>query len=77
MASGATNWVHEKGNVSERDIAALERAKKIEKKNEKEGYRWVKINNRLQLFVPCKSDGKPTAEGKQRIALLKASQGIK
>jgi len=77
MASGTTNWVHEKGNVTDKDRLALERAKKIEQKLKKKGYRWIKINERLQTFVPCDEDGNPTLEGQRKIALLKESQGIK
>ena len=77
MASGTTNWVHEKGNVTEKDLLALERAKKVERKKQKEGYRWIKINERLKTFVPCDENGKPTLEGERKIAMLKESQNIK
>ena len=77
MASGINNWVHEKGNVTEKDLAALDKAKKQEKQYTRKGYRWIKINERLQLFVPCDKNGKPTTEGQRRISLLKANQGIK
>lgn len=77
MASSINNWVHEKGNVTDKDRLALERAKKIEHKLKKVGYRWVKVNARLQIFVPCDNDGNPTQEGQRRIALLKENQGIK
>lgn len=76
MASGINNWVHE-NNVTEKDRTALERAKKIERKMESKGYRWVKINERLQLFVQCDENGVPTADGQRRIDILKANQGIK
>lgn len=77
MVNETTNWVHEKGYVTERDRIALERAKDIERKQESEGYRWITINERLQVFVPCGNDGKPTKEGERKISLLKSSQGIK
>lgn len=77
MASGINNWVHDKGVVTEKDIMALERAKKLEKKREKAGYRFVKLNERIQLFVPCDKHGIPTEEGQRRIAAFKASQDIK
>ena len=77
MASSINNWVHEKGNVTDKDRLALERAKKIEKNLKKNGYRWIKINERLQTFVPCDENGKPTLEGQRKIALLKESQSIK
>jgi hypothetical protein len=77
MASSINNWVHEKGNVTDKDRMALERAKKIEKNLKKNGYRWIKINERLQTFVPCDENGKPTLEGERKIAMLKESQNIK
>ena len=73
MAEPITNWVHEEGVVTEKDIKALERAKKIEARLEKHGYKWVKINERLEIFVPCDNNGNPTLEGQRRIALLKAN----
>ena len=77
MASGINNWVHEKGNVTDKDRLTLERAKKMEQNLKKNGYRWIKINERLQTFIPCDKDGKPTIEGKRKIAMLKESQNIK
>lgn len=77
MAAQITNWVHEDGVVTEKDIKALERAKKIEDRLEKHGYKWVKINERLKIFVPCDKNGNPTLDGQRRIALLKANMGIK
>ena len=77
MASSINNWVHEEGNVTDKDRLALERAKKMEHKLKKNGYRWIKINERLQTFVPCDENGKPTLEGECKIAMLKESQNIK
>lgn len=73
MAAPITSWVHEEGVVTEKDIKALERAKKIEARLEKHGYKWVKINERIEIFVPCDNNGNPTLEGQRRIALLKAN----
>lgn len=78
MATTIENWVHERGAVTERDRIALEKAKKLEKKNERQGYRWFKINERLKVFVPFKKDGsEPTSEGWKKINNLKALMGIK
>ena len=77
MASTINNWVQEEGNVTDKDRLALERAKKIEHKLKKNGYRWIKRNERLQTFVPCDENGKPTIEGESKIAMLKESQNIK
>lgn len=71
MAAPITSWVHEDGVVTEKDIKALEHAKKIETRLEKHGHKWVKINERLKIFVPCDNNGNPTLEGQRRIALLK------
>ena len=73
MAAPITSWVHDDGVVTEKDIKALERAKKIEARLEKHGYKWVKINERLEIFVPCDKNGNPTLDGQRRIALLKAN----
>ena len=77
MASPITNWVHEKGVVTEKDRIALERAQRIEKKQEKMGYRWYKINERNKIFIPFGKDGKPTKEGYAAIERYKACLGIK
>lgn len=77
MASNISNWARERGAVTEKDRLALQRAKKIERMQEKDGYRWVKINERIRLYVPCDANGKPTREGRRRIAILKESEGIK
>ena len=71
MAAPIISWVHEDGVVPEKDIKALERAKKIEARLENHGYKWVKINERLEIFVPCDKNGNPTLDGQRRIALLK------
>ena len=77
MASTIDNWVHEEGNVTDKDRLALERAKKIEHNLKKNGYRWIKINERLQTFVHCDENGKPTLEGERKIDMIKESQNIK
>lgn len=73
MAAPTTNWVHEEGVVTEKDIKALERAKKIEARLEKHGYKWVKINERLKIFVPCDKNGNPTLDVQRRIDILKTT----
>ena len=77
MAAPITNWVHEKGVVTEKDRIALEHAQRIEKKKEKMGYRWYKINERNKIFIPFGKDGKPTKEGDAAIERYKAYLGIK
>ena len=77
MAASTLNWVFESGVVLEKDRATLEKAKRIENKNLKKGYRWIKINERNKIFVPCDKKGKPTKEGERKIQLFKNALGIK
>ena len=75
MARPMENWVYEKGVVTEKDIKALESAKKLERRNEKKGYRWIRVSPRMTIHVPCDKDGNPTEEGLRRIELLKSATG--
>lgn len=50
----------------ERGAYALEKAKKIENRRYKKGWRFVKVDNKFSVFVPCDKHGNPTEEG-QRI----------
>lgn len=77
MASTTTNWVHDKSVVLEKDRIALEKAKRIEQKQTKKGYRWIKINERNSIFVPCDKKGNPTKDGLHKINMLKLTLGIK
>jgi hypothetical protein len=77
MASTVTNWVHDNGVVSEKDRITLEKAKRIERKQTKNGYRWIEINERNKIFVPCDKKGNPTKEGERKIQLFKNALGIK
>ena len=77
MAAPTTNWVHEKGVVTERDRIALEKAKRLEQKDVKKGYRWYRINERNKIFIPCNKNGEPTKEGLAAIERFKAHIGIK
>ena len=73
MARTMENWIYEKGMVNESDRKALEKAKKIESKNRKNGYRWIRVSPRLQIHVPCDDEGNPTPEGLRRIEILKSA----
>lgn len=70
---GAGNWVYEKGGVTEKDIKALEKAKRLESRQERHGYKWVNVNSRTSILVPCDKEGNPTVEGLRKIELLKKS----
>ena len=70
------NWVKNKEIVGEKDIAAAEKANKVEKKKLKNGWRWVKILPSLKILVPFEN-GKPTAEGQAMIDIMKAKFYVK
>lgn len=57
----------------ERSIKALAKAKKQDEKRAKQGWRNVKINDRVVVFVPCEKDGTPTKQGLAMIKLVKNS----
>lgn len=77
MSAAITNWIHDKSAVTEKDKCVLEKAKRQEQKKIKKGYRWIKINERNKIFVPCDKKGKPTKEGERKIQLFKNALGIK
>ena len=60
------NWIKDKVTVSESALRAQEKAHQIERKRKRKGWRWVKVDMRTKVFVPCNGDGTPTDEG-QRI----------
>lgn len=62
-----TNFVAGRSSVTESDKKALDKAHKYEKQMMREGYRWIKINHRLSLFVECDKDGNPTEFGRKQI----------
>jgi hypothetical protein len=49
---------------------ALQKAKEIESKRLKEGWRNIKIKPNLVVLVPCDKKGKPTKRGQQYIDML-------
>lgn len=69
--SNSINWANAQ---SEATIIATKAAKleeKIEKERAKNGWRWVKIDIRNKLFVPCDKNGEPTDKGKIMIEKFK------
>ena len=48
----------------------LQKAKEIESKRLKEGWRNIKIKPNLVVLVPCDKKGKPTKKGQRYIELL-------
>lgn len=77
MASVISNWVYNKDEVRKKDLKALSKAKVMEENDEKNGYRWIKINNRLSIHVPCDKNGNPTKIGLEKIKKLKEYERIK
>ena len=76
MAAPTTNWAMDKTKVSDKDMSALAKAKALEKKRIKEGWKWVKVHEKLKTLVPFKN-GKPTEQGQRMIEKRKELLGIK
>lgn len=72
-----TNFISPQPTVTETDIRNLEKAKKYERKKATEGWRWVRVNERLCIFVPCDKQGVPTEEGLEKIRKQKLRLNIK
>ena len=72
----AENWIRNKETVSDKDIAAQEKANKMEKKKIKSGWRWVNILPSLKILVPHKG-GKPTEQGQSMIDIMKEKFNLK
>ena len=68
MGSSITQWNQQnKTNDKTSEMKVLEKAKMLEKKRLKEGWRYIMVAPHLELFVPCDKDGNPTKEGRRRI----------
>lgn len=72
-----TNIIAPRPSVSDVDHKALLAAKRLERKRKQEGWRFYKVNERLQVFVPFGEDGKPTKKGFEMIRIQKELRGIK
>lgn len=55
---------------------ALAKAKSVEQKKIRQGWRWVKISKLSKILVPCDKNGKPTAQGQKRIEAMKNNINI-
>lgn len=71
------NWSTFSTTVTEKDRKNLEKARIRERKLIKEGWRYYKINDIIQVLVPFGEDGKPTERGQKMIEIQKKSYGIK
>lgn len=67
MAGSENLWAVERKNVLESAKKALLKVKGEEKKNTRNGWRWIAINSRTKIFVPCDENGNPTKEGRRKI----------
>ena len=72
MAAPNTNWVYDKGLVTEKDKIALEKAKRMEKNDLRKGFRWYRVNPRTKILVECDAQGNPTKRGQESIDRYKA-----
>ena len=70
-----SNWVSGFAISTEKDRYALNKAKRLEEKRIKQGWRYYKINERNQVLVPYKN-GKPTAQGLKIIAQQENILGV-
>lgn len=58
----------------ERGKRALVRAKQLEKERLFRGWRYVKVNNRTQMLVPCNRDGTLSSKGKEMIKHMQSNE---
>ena len=54
----------------------LAKAKSVEQKKIRQGWRWVKISKLSKILVPCDKNGKPTIEGQKKIEAIKNNINI-
>lgn len=71
------NIISEEQKAKSYAKTALKKAYKQEEEKTKKGWRFIKLNERLQVFVPCDKKGKPTQEGLRLIQKQKELHGIK
>ena len=71
------NWATEL-NVKDEEIEnkVLQKARQLEKKLTKEGYRWLQIKPTYSVLIPCDEEGNPTEEGLKKIQKHKELIGI-
>lgn len=75
MAAPITNWVHEKGVVTEKDRIALERAQRIEKKQEKMGYDGTKSMNETRFSFHLAKTVSPPRKAMRPLSVIKRIWG--
>lgn len=57
------NWVAEYKGVTEKDTNTLKMAKNRENVKIKNGWKYIKARNSLEILVPCDRRGRPTVDG--------------
>lgn len=65
MANNEYNWALERRAVTDAAKRVATKAAKKEQELMKDGWRYVKLNDRVRCFVPCDAKGKPTKEGER------------
>lgn len=68
-----SNWANntQKVGVTEESVGALAKAHRQERQMIRMGYRWIRVNERMTVLVPCDDNGKPTKEGERRIERMR------
>ena len=72
--SNATFFVQQ--DLLDKANKALAKAKSVEQKKIRQGWRWVKISKLSKILVPCDKNGEPTTEGQRRIDELRNKVNI-
>ena len=70
-------WADERRAVTQAAKAAAKKGAKMERERIKQGWRWVKVDQRSKILVPCDKKGNPTKDGLRRIERMKQNLGIK
>lgn len=70
-------YIPPKPDVTEADRAILKKAKAMESALVKNGWKWVDIDKRTSVLVPCDKSGNPTKKGAEMIERLMSSVSIK
>lgn len=68
MAASLSNTLsYEKSIEKEKSLESLKKAKAIENKRLKDGWKYIKIKPSLQVLVPCDKNGKPKEDILKRL----------
>lgn len=66
------NWVEfEKNTAKEHGRRILDKLLKNESKKVYEGFRWLKVDDRTKVLVPCDKNGNPTEKGRRILESVK------